>query len=75
MPEQRKIDPTPQERALAHTSLVQVGEPAILVIQEFLSLRETTVSLRNELSKILQEIRGEVPVEPATTEPQSTDPG
>ncbi len=75
MPEQRKIDPTPQERALAHTSLVQVGEPAILVIQEFLSLRETTVSLSNELATILQEIRGEVPVEPATTEPQSTDPG
>ena len=75
LPEERKLDTTPQERALAHASLVNVGEPGIPVIQEFLSKRETTVSLRNELHKILQEIRGEVPDETESDIPASTDPG
>ena len=59
MPEQHKADTTPQERALAHASLTRVGDPAVSVIQQHMTLRETTVSLRNELHEILRQIRGE----------------
>lgn len=57
VPEER-ADTVPQEREMAHRSLVQVGEPAIPVIEEHMSLRETTISLRNELLEIIGEIRG-----------------
>lgn len=70
MPEQHKVDTTPQERALAHTSLARVGDPAVPVIQEHMTLRETTVTLRNELHEILRQIRGE----PQGVTP-SADPG
>lgn len=67
-PDERRMDTTPQERALAHASLVRVGEAAIPVIEEHMTLRETTVSLRNELHNILREIRGE-PEETSATDP------
>ena len=70
LPEQHKVDTTPQERALAHASLARVGAPAVPVIQEHLALQETTVSLRNEFHEILRQIRGEPP---AATTP--ADPG
>ena len=37
LPEQHKVDTTPQERALAHASLARVGAPAVPVIQEHLA--------------------------------------
>ena len=74
LPEERKLDTTPQERALAHASLVRVGDPAVPVIHEYLSKRETTLTLRNELQKILQEIRGEIPTDPVPTDPVPSDP-
>lgn len=52
-------DSTPKERSLAHESLVRIGVDAIPVIQEHLSRRETTLTLRNELTEILGQIRGE----------------
>jgi HEAT repeat protein len=75
LPDERKLDTTPQERALAHASLVRVGDPAVPVIHEYMSQRETTITLRNELQAILQEIRGEVPTDPVPSVPAPTDPG
>ena len=61
--QQKKVDPTPQERLLAHKSLVRVGTPAVTIIQEHMSKRRSTITLRNELVQIMQEIRGESPTE------------
>lgn len=69
LPDERRIDTTPQERALAHASLVRVSHEAVPVIQQYLAKRETTVSLRNELHEILREIRGEAPTETPPADP------
>ncbi len=69
-PVERRVDTTPEERALAHNSLVQVGEPALPIIQEHMAKRQTTITLRNELVEILVKIRGE---EPAATTPTVGD--
>ena len=49
-------DTTPEERALAHEALVKVGAAAVPVIEELLSTRQTTVTLRRELDEILAEV-------------------
>lgn len=49
-------DYTPQERNLAHGSLVQVGEEAISVIIKHVETKETTLTLRAELDSIVEEI-------------------
>lgn len=49
-------DTTPEERALAHESLVRVGVAAVPVIEDLLTTRQTTVTLRQELDEILVEI-------------------
>jgi HEAT repeat protein len=61
--QQQKVDPTPQERLLAHKSLVRVGTPAVTIIQEHMSKRRSTITLRNELVEIMQEIQGKSPAE------------
>ncbi len=50
------VDSTPQERALARGSLIQVGDAAVPVIYEHLEKKETTVTLRAELASIVEEI-------------------
>jgi len=49
-------DYTPQERNLAHGSLVQVGEDAVSVIIKHVETKETTLTLRAELDSIVEEI-------------------
>ena len=49
--------PIPQERELAHKALVQVGGPAVPVIERHLDSKQTTQTLRRELAQILLEIR------------------
>lgn len=52
-----KLDQTtPEEREMAHESLVRVGAEAIPAIRRFLSSREMTLTLKGELSDILEEI-------------------
>lgn len=53
------VDTMPIERSMAHESLVRVGAPALPVIEDHISRRETTVRLRNELIQIMNEIRGD----------------
>jgi len=53
-------DTTPDERALAHESLVRVGAAAVPVIEDLLMTRQTTMSLRQELDAILTEIRNDL---------------
>lgn len=48
---------TPRERALAHASLVRVGEQALPVIQGHLDQDNPTASLEKELLAIVEEIR------------------
>ena len=48
---------TPRERALAHASLVKVGEQALPAIQERLGQKNSTASLEKELLAIVEEIR------------------
>ena len=50
-------DTTPKERDLAHQSLVRVGDSALPVIDRHMAQRETTVTLRNELVEIVEQIR------------------
>lgn len=57
LPQNRIEDTTPKERDLAHQSLVRVGDPALPVIEQHISQRETTVTLRNELVEIIEQIR------------------
>jgi hypothetical protein len=57
LPQQRMEDTTPKERDLAHESLVRVGDPALAVIEQHMAQRETTVTLRNELIEIIEQIR------------------
>ena len=57
LPQKRIEDTTPKERDLAHQALVRVGDPALPVIEQHMSQRETTVTLRNELVEILGQIR------------------
>lgn len=54
---QESYNPTPEERALTHAALVQVGEEGVPVIEDFLANRETTLTLRKELMLIIAEIR------------------
>jgi hypothetical protein len=53
----RAEETTPRERALAHTSLVMVGEQALPVIQDHLDNKTSTASLEKELLAIVEEIR------------------
>ena len=64
LPQERIEDTTPKERDLAHRSLVRVGDPALPVIEQHISKRETTVTLRNELVEIIEEIRRGHPSDP-----------
>lgn len=56
-PGMKAEDTTPKERDLAHQSLVRVGDPALPVIERHMAQRETTVTLRNELVEIVEQIR------------------
>ena len=47
---------TPEERQLAHQSLVSVGEDALPVIETQIRTKQTTPSLRQELLAIMEEI-------------------
>jgi len=49
-------DDTPKERAMAHEALVRVGADAIPVIHRFLSSRDMTLSLKEELTGIADQI-------------------
>ena len=53
----RAEETTPRERALAHTSLVMVGDQALPVIQDRLEKKTSTASLEKELLAIVEEIR------------------
>lgn len=64
-------DSTPKERALAHASLVEIGADAVPAIGEHLARRETTVTLRTELTQILEQIRGATGQPPAAASPGS----
>lgn len=64
VPQNRIEDTTPKERKLAHQSLVRVGDPALAVIDQHMSQRETTVTLRNELVEIIEQIRQGQPSAP-----------
>ena len=59
------VDTTPEERDMAHESLVGVGSPAEKVIQQFLESRDTTTTLRQELAVIVGRIQETEPVAPA----------
>ena len=48
---------TPEERQLAHQSLVGVGEVAVAVIETQIRTKQTTATLRQELLAIVDEIR------------------
>jgi len=50
-------DTTPEERALAHEALVRVGDAALPVIEELLTTRQTSVTLKRELDQIAAEIQ------------------
>lgn len=52
-----KQDDTPKHRQLAHASLVQVGMPAVSVIERHLSTQETSITLKTELLAVVEEIR------------------
>ena len=54
---QSRPNPTPEERRLAHDSLVAVGEDAIPVIESHLKSKPTSVTLKAELLAIVAEIR------------------
>ena len=56
----RAEETTPRERALAHESLVTVGEQALPVIQGHLDRKNSTSSLQKELLAIVEEIRAGV---------------
>ncbi|MEW6751520.1 MAG: HEAT repeat domain-containing protein [Candidatus Latescibacterota bacterium] len=58
---QGQESPIPQERQLAHRALVQIGEPAVAVLEEHLERKQTTQTLRRELMEILLEIRQPMP--------------
>ena len=47
---------TPEERQLAHQSLVRVGEDALPVIETQIKTKQTTPSLRQELLAIMEQI-------------------
>ena len=64
----RAEETTPRERALAHTSLVTVGEQALPVIQDRLEKKTSTATLKKELLAIVEEIR-------AGTEGDQPSPG
>lgn len=51
-------DPTPDERRLAHAALVRIGPSAVPVLTSYVGRRETSLSLRQELLAIVQEISG-----------------
>jgi hypothetical protein len=51
-------DPTPDERRLAHAALVRIGPSAVPVLTSYVGRRETSLSLRQELLAIAQEISG-----------------
>ena len=53
----RAEETTPRERALAHTSLVMVGDQALPVIQDRLGKKTSTATLEKELLAIVEEIR------------------
>ena len=48
---------TPQERAVAHSSLVSVGDEAVSVILAHMEGKHTTVTLKKELLAIIKEIQ------------------
>lgn len=54
--QQEPYNPTSEERALAHASLVRVGEEGVPVLKEYLARKELTYTLRQELLAILDEI-------------------
>lgn len=47
----------PDERALTHAALVEIGEVAITPISDYLNTNRTTPTLRKELLEIVEEIR------------------
>ena len=57
LPQKKPEETTPKERDLAHQSLVRIGDEALPVIEQHLARRETTVTLRNELVEIIEQIR------------------
>ena len=52
-----KQDDTPKHRQLAYASLVQVGMPAVSVIERHLSTQEAAITLKTELLAVVEEIR------------------
>ena len=62
---QQRPNPTPEERRLAHDSLVAVGEDAIAVIETQIKSKPTTVTLKEELLGIVEEIRSNESLAPA----------
>lgn len=52
-------DDTPKNRQLAHASLVQVGMLGVAVIERHLATKQTSVTLKNELLAVVEEIQAQ----------------
>ena len=67
---QQLFDSTPDERLLAHASLVRIGEDAVSVIEAFMDREQATHTLWRELLQIVAEIRN-----PEANAVPTPDPG
>ena len=56
-PSPPRQDDSPKNRQLAHAALVQAGMPAVPVIERHLATQQTTVTLKNELLAVVEEIQ------------------
>ena len=54
--DRQAVDSTPEERQLARGSLIQIGDDAVSLIYEHIEKKGTTVTLRAELTSIVEEI-------------------
>jgi hypothetical protein len=70
-PVQEAYNPTPEERQLTHAALVRTGKVALPVIEEYLTNKESTPTLKQELLAIIAEIQhpGESPADSSQVVP------
>jgi hypothetical protein len=74
--EQAQYDPTPEEQKLSRAALVQVGEAAVPVIDEYLAGKQVTNTLEKELLAIVGQIRQTAPADSSRAAlPAPADPG